>query len=183
MPFLAHVYWTYLFGCLEGLRPNTTVHFLLFVFPISVYRYPMKTPTGILNFSASFCVLILLTIFWISVNHSSLLLTLFLVWPSLQLAMATITLDVAELNITEASKPKHLVLPYGFGSSWAGSASGCTAGVALFHLFPIFLLCSACWPRPVVLMANPEVQGTNGNTQNLLSWASGGTWLLLHTHQ
>lgn len=77
----------------------------------------MKTPTDILNFLASFCVLILLSIFWVSVNHSSLLLTLFLVWLSLQLAMATITLDVAELNITEAYKPKHLILPYGFGSS------------------------------------------------------------------
>lgn len=153
------------------------------MFPISVSRYPRKTPTDILNFLASFCVLILLSIFWISVNHSSLLLALFLVGLSLQLAMATVMLHVTEPNITEAYKPKHLILPHGFGSSWARSASGCTAGVAVFHLSPIFLLCSACWLRHVVLVANAEVQGTNGNIQNLLSWASGGTWSLLHTRQ
>lgn len=47
---LALVYWTSLFGCLEGLRPNTIVHFLLPVFPISMRRYPRETPLDILNF-------------------------------------------------------------------------------------------------------------------------------------
>lgn len=45
------------------------------------------------------------------------------------------------------------------GSSWASSASGCTAGVALFHLFPVFLLGPACWLRHGVLVANAEIQG------------------------
>lgn len=44
-------------------------------------------------------------------------------------------------------------------SSWASSASGCTAGVAPFHLFPIFLLGPACWLRHGVLTGNAEVQG------------------------
>lgn len=57
------------------------------------------------------------------------------------------------------------------GSSWASSASGCTAGVALFHLFSIFLLGPACWLRHGVLkVANAEVQGNKRDTQHLLSW-------------
>jgi hypothetical protein len=96
--------------------------------------------------------------------------------------MATITCRCCRTQHHRGIQTKTSRSPLWFWEQ-LGSASGCTAGVALFHLFPIFLLCSACWLRPVVLMANAEVQGTNGNTQNLLSWASGGTWLLLHTRQ
>lgn len=97
------------------------------MFPIS----ERKTPIEILNFLASLWVLILLSIFWVSGNHSSLPPAFFLVWLPLQLAMATITLHVAELNVTETCKQKHLILSYGLWEqlvrlcfrlhSWGGS--------------------------------------------------------------
>lgn len=131
-----------------------------------------------LNVFTSVCVLILLSVFWVSVDHSSLLPALFLAWLSLQLAMATVTLHVAELSIAAAYSQKHLLLPYGLWEqlgllcfrlhSWGGSVpfvSHLPTGLSMFS-----------WQMQ-------KFRGTNENTQNLFSWPSGGTRSLLRTCQ
>lgn len=103
--------------------------------------------------------MLLPSIFWVSVNHSNFLLALS--------SIAVSSVSYGHNNATCCRTQHHSGITNGSisfslmacGSSWASSASGCTAGVALFHLFPVFLLGPACWLRHGVLVANAEIQG------------------------
>lgn len=184
--FLAHVYWTPLFGCLGGLRPNTitVIHFLPPVFPISMSRDPRKAPLDILNISKLLC-------------HDILEYLLGLCQPQRFPALSISSVAVSSVSYGHnnaiccrtqyhsgiQTKASHSPLRF-VGGSWACSASGCTAGVALFHLFPIFLLGPACWLRQCC--SRGKRRGTRKQMESLTISSAGlqvAPQSLLHTRQ